>query len=250
MKKSSTTPNFLNKTAPAFTSSALQKAAQLGAKFAKKKAAIAKKLESDSDEDLNLKKDVSAHNVQGRKDDTTDEDEGGGSRFLKKTTRKPFYVSDSEDESIKTEGEDNIGRDGNRFMKKSAQPKEEPENIAKNQNHPESDDVSSEISLDEVPASRFLKKKTSGLDTYSTSTPKKEIVQQTQKAAKETDRLSRKAPVKTSSYLGMSLDSDEEDMKNFIDNLTPTSSPEVPPVRERVDDNRRDEEVSNEMCNF
>ena len=69
IRKSSTTPNFLNKTAPAFTSNALQKAAQLGAKFAKKKAAIAKRQDSDSDDELKLQASVSSKFTQGKRED-------------------------------------------------------------------------------------------------------------------------------------------------------------------------------------
>lgn len=180
------------------------------------------------------------------REDEVSSDGGGGNRFLKTTSKKTFYVSESDDEDIKTESEDNFGGDGNRFLKKSAQPKQEPADVSKKQfGVDDSDDVSSEVSLDEIPASRFLKKKlsdTTGPDGFSTSTPKKEI---TEKQNKEKDRLSRTAPVKSLSHLGMSLDSDEEDLKDFIDNLTPTSTPEVPPIREvESRDESEEEEVS------
>ena len=228
IKKSATAPSFLNKTAPSgYTSSALQKAAQLGAKFAKKKAQITKTQEdSDIEEELGL---------SNKKAEKTPSNTEYSNKFLKKTAaapKKTFYVSDSDDDSIiKSELDDSFGKDGNRFLKKKpSQPIQDVSGPPDSPLDNSDDEISSERSLDVAPAaSRFLKKKvpsgTVEADGFSTSTPKKDLFQ-----AKK-DKLSRTAPVMSSRHLGMSLDSDEEDMKEFIENLTPTSSPEVPPVR-------------------
>ncbi|XP_033636222.1 uncharacterized protein C19orf44-like [Asterias rubens] len=243
MKKSATTPNFLNKTAPVYASSALQKAAKLGAKFSKQKRSTDNLPDSESDFDISLsdednltsknKTKFTKENMIGssRKKSSgvgkassfshlqsSDEDElkKDGNKFLKKSNKPSFYVSESDGE------DNNFGRDGNKFLKKSASkqstnlpPKPDPEEEA---------------------TSRFLKKPTSKTtlqdtksttskakineDRFLTSTPKKEAV-----------ASSSKLPQKTSAGLG--LDSDEEDLQEFIMNLSPSSSPDIPPIREK-----------------
>ena len=228
-----------------YASTALQKAAKLGAKFAKQKQSTENLPDSDSDFDISLSDDsnhvlknqtkFTKGNAAGVGEEKTreakkaslfsnlqssDEDElkRDGNKFLKKKPAKPsFYVGESD--------EDDKDRDGSKFLKKPASnpPKSAP---------PKTD-------TGEGNGSRFLKKSTkkppqdtkpteaetrTNENKFMTSTPKKKTDMQTSKS-----KFSRTAPAETS----FGLDSDEEDLQEFIMNLSPSSSPEIPPIREK-----------------
>ncbi|XP_038068630.1 uncharacterized protein C19orf44-like [Patiria miniata] len=239
LKKSATTPSFLNKSAPVYASAALQKAAQLGAKFAKQKRSADNLPDSESDFDISLS-DESGSNVQQKKSisgfkgkvlsgkvnlqsNSSDEPKNDASKFLKKSTKPSFYVGGSDDE----DGSD-FGRDGNKFLKKSAVSKKPGISQSKTDSEEESGSgfLKKPIKKPQADDAKSSKIKTNNEKFvathhgYLTSTPKKD--------PDGNSKLSRKAP----SGAKFGLDSDEEDLEDFIKNLTPTSSPEIPPVRD------------------
>ncbi|XP_022089175.1 uncharacterized protein C19orf44-like isoform X2 [Acanthaster planci] len=256
LKKSATMPGFLNRSVPVYASAALQKAARLGAKFAEQRRSAENLRDTESDLDILLSDDSGkdcrpleggasrgvsrgggkAKLPTGNTDKATPlghqlssdngEPKRAISKFLKKSARPSFYVGESDDQD-----DSDFGRDGNKFLKKSAALRQPSNNQSK-------------TDAEEGTGSRFLKKPAkqgqpddakstttkmrANDDTslprgrrgdFMTSTPKKNGITGASK-------LSRTAPS------AFRLDSDEEDLQDFIMNLSPTSSPEIPPIRD------------------